>query len=170
MSGALEKLTDADLDFFRTERKVKVSGSHAKAKDIFVEQQFELVAAVDPSRLYRLYRRHHPLISGVFSVGLSVCVGSEWLTVCRYNGDYHAHRNKIEKDRLVGVFHIHHATERYIHAGLHPDGFAVQTDRYSNVETALRCMILDCSISGVLPDGDADPNSLDLFDEQAQND
>lgn len=163
MSGAFDGLSDTDLELFRTEPKVKVSGSHAKAKDIFVEQQFELVSKADSGRRYRLYRRHHPELSGVFSVGLAVCIGAEWLTVCRYNGDYHPHKNHIEKNRLVGVFHIHHATERYIQAGLHPDGFAVQTDRYSTVDAALRCMILDCGIAGVLPDGDADPNTLNLF-------
>lgn len=163
MSSAFDGLSDADLDQLRQEPKIKVSGTYAKAKDIFVEQQFELVSAVNDTTHFKLYKRHHPNISGVFSVGLSVSIAGESLTICRYNGDYHPHRNHIEKNRLVGVFHMHKATQRYIQAGLHPDGYAVQTNRYSAIDGAFRCMLLDCNITGVLPTGDADPTSQDLF-------
>ena len=163
MSSAFEGLTDNDLDGFRLDPKHKVSATHPKAKDIFVEQQFELLSSVTEARRYRLYKRHHPSLPGVFSVGLAVCLGADWLTICRYNGDFHPHRNRLEKNRLVNVCHIHHATQRYIQAGLHPDGFAVQTDRYSTIDGAFRCMLIDCRIAGVLPTGDADPLSENLF-------
>jgi hypothetical protein len=155
-------LSDAELDALRTEPKQKLSGSRLKAKGPFFEQQFDLAAVGDSDRRFRLYRRHHPTNSEVFSVGLSVCVHDVWLTLCRYNGSYHPHRNELERNRLVGAFHIHLATHRYMTLGAHPDGFAEETARYSTVEEALRCMVLDSSISGVLVAGDADPNSREL--------
>lgn len=162
--GAFDHLTDADLDAFRKELKLKKSGSRLKNKpnQVFLEQQFELTAASDESRQFRLYRRHHPELDHVFSVGLAVCLGAEWLTLCRYNGSYHAHRNHLERNRLVGVCHMHTATARYIAEAAHPDGFAVETDKYSTIDGAFRSMLIDCNISGILPDGDSAPDTLDF--------
>jgi hypothetical protein len=84
------------------------------------------------------------------------------LTLCRYNGANHAHRNHIERNKLVNVAHIHSATERYILAGKHPDGYAEATERYSTVDGAFRCVLVDCNITGILPDGDSDPDTKDL--------
>jgi|SRR5579872_910265 len=60
----------------------------------------------------------------------------------RYNGKHH-HTNVIEAQRFYG-FHIHTATERYQAAGLRPDAFATQTDRYWSLESAIQCMLSDC--------------------------
>ena len=164
MASPFDSLTDTDLDHFRTEPKHKVSGTRLKNKpnQVFLEQQFELVSVADSERMYRLYRRHHPEIDGVFSVGLAVCIGADWLTICRYNGSYHPHRNHIERNRLVNVCHIHLATQRYILQAAHPDGYAEATDKYESIDSALRCMLVDCNITGVLPNGDAHPETKDL--------
>lgn len=162
--GAFDHLSDADLEELRSEEKIKTSGTRLKQREgqVFWGQQFELVAAASTSRVYRLYRRHNPDLDHVFSVGLQVFIGGEWLTLCRYNGSYHPHRNHIERNRLVNEFHIHTATERYIANAEHPDGYAVSTDRYTTVEGALRCMLIDCNIKGVIADGDASPDTLDF--------
>ena len=164
MASPFDSLTDDDLDRFRTEAKRKASGTRLKAKpkQIFLEQQFELASVDNPERMYRLYRRHHPQIDSVFSVGLAVCLGSDWLTICRYNGSYHPHRNHIERNRLINVCHIHLATQRYILQAAHPDGYAEATDKYASIDGAFRCMLLDSNISGVLPDGDTHPETKDL--------
>lgn len=162
--GAFDHLSDNELETLRKEEKIKRSATRLKAKtgQIFLEQQFELVASASASRVYRLYRRHHPDLNHVFSVGLQLSIAGEWLTLCRYNGSYHPHRNHIERNRLVNVCHIHTATERYIAEAAHPDGYAIETDRYSTVDGALRSMLIDCNIKGVISDGDAAPKSLDF--------
>jgi hypothetical protein len=42
------------------------------------------------------------------------------------------------------------ATERYQLAGLRIDGYAESTDKYQNIESALRVLLTDCSF--VIPD------------------
>lgn len=165
MATPFDHLTDKDLDEMRLEQKVKLSAGRPKTKLMqFTEQQFMLQSMSGEGRLYRLYKRFHPELVAVFSVGLAVRIGEDWLTLCRYNGSYHPHRNELEGNRLTGVPHIHTATQRYILRGKHPDGFAEATDRYESIDGAFRCVLIDCKISGIVPDGDADPDTYDLFE------
>jgi len=157
-----ESLNDDDLDDLRQVEKVKVSGTRLKAKHgLFMEQQFEL-SSERPDFQFRLYRRHHISNKAVFSVGLQALIEGQWLTLCRYNGPYHAHRNEIERNRLVDTPHIHRATTKYIREASHPDGFAESTDRYTDVEGAWSCILADCNVHGVPPSSnqpqDDDPN------------
>lgn len=68
--------------------------------------------------------------------------------LCRYNGKSHEHTNKIEQEKFY-TFHIHQATERYQLLGLREDSFAVPTDRYAELQQAIRCLIEDCNF--ILP-------------------
>jgi hypothetical protein len=62
----------------------------------------------------------------------------------RYNGKSHVHTNTIERETIRG-FHMHLATERYQRsAGSKEDGFAQETSRYWNLESAIDCLIEDC--------------------------
>ena len=63
--------------------------------------------------------------------------------LCRYNGKSHHHTNTLERDSFYD-FHIHTATQRYQIAGFKEDHFAVPTDRYYGLESAINCMLLDC--------------------------
>ena len=65
----------------------------------------------------------------------------------RYNGKSHEHRNVLDKEPAFYDFHIHKATERYQLAGRKEEFYAEITDRYSNLRTALRCLIDDCNVS-----------------------
>ncbi len=67
----------------------------------------------------------------------------------RYNGRDHEHTNKLEKHSFY-AFHIHQATERYQLSGLREDAFAEPTDRFSDFDGAVTCMLSDCAFS--LPD------------------
>lgn len=62
----------------------------------------------------------------------------------RYNG-IHEHTNKLENKRFFD-FHIHYATQRYQDAGRKEESYAEETDRYSNIKGALKCLIDDCNI------------------------
>ena len=63
----------------------------------------------------------------------------------RYNGKSHQHTNKIEKETFYD-FHIHQATERYQAAGFEEDGYAVVSKDYVDIQSALDCLVKDCSI------------------------
>lgn len=68
----------------------------------------------------------------------------------RYNGLSHEHTNRIEGETFYD-YHIHHATERYQEMGMHEDSFATPTDRYTNYEGAMDCVISDTKF--VIPHG-----------------
>lgn len=157
-------MTDAELDAARSELKQRVSGTRKKRKAQHWEQQFELRGSSD--RRFRLFKRWNSTLPNVFSVGLDLVLdGGESLNLCRYNGAYHAHRNRIEGNRVPATFHIHTTKAHYIAAGLSPDGYAEASDRYNTVEGALRCLLKDCNITGVAPsDDDADESTPDLFE------
>ena len=60
----------------------------------------------------------------------------------RYNGK-HWHTNLIEERTFFG-FHIHQATTRYQEKGSNEDSYAEPTDRFSDFNQALSCMLKEC--------------------------
>jgi len=63
----------------------------------------------------------------------------------RYNGKSHEHTNKLEGNKFYD-FHIHYATARYQDVGWKEESYAEITDRYSDIQTALNCLLKDCNI------------------------
>ena len=76
----------------------------------------------------------------------------------RYNGKTNPHTNRIEGNEVAG-FHIHEATERYQDRGQKEDAYAVETDRYTDVEGALACLITDANC--VVPEN----TQLNIFED-----
>lgn len=76
----------------------------------------------------------------------------------RYNGKSHEHTNPIEGQTFYD-YHIHEATERYQEIGAREDSFAVPTERYSDLQSAIRCLLDDCGF--VFPKGE----QVSLFEE-----
>ena len=60
----------------------------------------------------------------------------------RYNSK-EEHTNRLEGETFFG-YHIHMATQRYQEVGRREECYALATDRYSNVMTAIECLIDDC--------------------------
>lgn len=60
----------------------------------------------------------------------------------RYNGK-HRHTNAFER-QTFDEFHIHTATERYQVPGFDEDHFAVPTNRFFSLESAIQCLLSDC--------------------------
>jgi hypothetical protein len=60
----------------------------------------------------------------------------------RYNGK-HEHTNTIEGTTLDD-FHVHTATERYQNRGAKEDSFAEVTSRHCDLDSAIRCLLVDC--------------------------
>ena len=81
-----------------------------------------------------------------FSVILAYCpiTTNQLFRLRRYNGKDHEHTNKLEKQRFYAL-HIHRATERYQRSGLREDAFAEPTDRFSDLDSALVCLLRDCA-------------------------
>lgn len=61
----------------------------------------------------------------------------------RYNGKSHEHTNIIEGSSFYD-YHIHQATERYQQMGAREDSYAEKTDRFSDFQRAVSCLVEDC--------------------------
>ncbi len=62
----------------------------------------------------------------------------------RYNGQHAGiYSNVVEREKISG-FHIHMATERYQTAGLKPDAFAVATNKFFDLSSAILSLLNDC--------------------------
>lgn len=157
--------TDQSLDWLRTMRKRRVSASRQRAKHQYSERQYECVATDDELFRFRVFMTWNTAFPRVsFSVGLQALFPSRTLMLARFNGGGHCHTNKIEGTRCLNVPHIHLTTERYMALGADPEGFAMPTERYGDAESALRCLVKDFNITGILkPDDDDFPNR-DLFE------
>lgn len=62
----------------------------------------------------------------------------------RYNGPSHWHTNVLEGEEPFRDYHIHQATERYQAANRKSEHYAERVNHYSDIVTALECMITDC--------------------------
>ena len=98
--------------------------------------------------------------SVILGVKIKVKVPSakKFFRLKRYNGDYHLHTNTIEEQEVEG-FHIHTATERYQVNGPREEAYAKPTQRYNDVNGALKCLFADANFE--------DPYALEntLFEE-----
>lgn len=141
--------TDSILDAARTELKQKASSTREKEKQGHRERQFELAAAQNTDRRYRLFLRQSLHNLDVFSVGLSIILPSGDLILCRYNSGHHTHRNKLEAEKVPATTHQHITTQRYINLGS-PDGYAVVRTEYVTMQGALALMVKECNIDGVM--------------------
>ncbi len=149
---AFEGLTDNELERLRKLPKRVV---HARARAANKEQTEQLnykLEFADGAHHFQLYTRQNlrPGMEESFSCGLNIVKpNGESLTLCRYNGPSHPHRNHLEKEHFQFVPHIHHATERYIAANRDPETYAITTDRFRTLVGALHCIVMDCAISGL---------------------
>jgi hypothetical protein len=68
---------------------------------------------------------------------------SELFRLRRYNGKSHEHKNRIEGNKMYD-FHIHYATERYQQLGCCEDTYAEASNKYTDLQTAVKCLVTDC--------------------------
>lgn len=116
---------------------------------------------------FKVYLRQNTLIDYAFSCGLAVETDIGFVTLCRYNGSDHPHRNDIENEKFAFQCHIHQTTKRYIDSSYKNDKFATPTDRYQYLLGAVEAMIADCNIRGLKPKGLEETG--DLFAEGDQD-
>jgi len=99
----------------------------------------------DKGNEFRLILRQSAINPLDFSVILAYRLpkSNQLFRLCRYNGKSHEHSNIIEEEKFYG-FHIHQATFRYQESGSNEDAYAEPTNRFSDFNQALSCMLKDC--------------------------
>ena len=93
---------------------------------------------------FEVYQRQNLTDENDFSCGIAYLPpGSPPLTLARYNGPSHPHRE------IAYLPHIHCASEKAMVAGRKPESEAEATNRFSTLEGALTCLIQDFNLSGI---------------------
>lgn len=147
------ELTDSKIsELLLVEKRVmnpmvrkKIEGRHERVdyKIISIDEQYN----------FSLYTRQSTRLITNFSVGLRwVRRNEEDVMLIRCNGSNHRHTNAIENNAIHCVCHIHLATERYLSSSMPDDGFAKETNEYTNLDGALLYLIKKCNIGGFAPD------------------
>lgn len=143
-------LPDSEIDrLIRLEKAI--SNPKARKLEKRGSEQVNYDAEAITGEHFRVYVRQNLRIPDGFSCGLLYLAASgESVTLARYNGSDHEHTNPLEGGGPLPLScHIHRATERYMQAGRKADHFAESTDRYTDLEGALRALIADCNIQGL---------------------
>jgi hypothetical protein len=151
IKSLINEKKEIPLDFFTSIKltsklnrkfwKKKITGENGSAFHVFIRQ-----AVLDPFN---------------FSVGLTYTIPStnKSFILKRYNGNYHRHTNKIERETFDG-YHVHTATSRYQEFGGDEEGYAEITFAYSDLNGALRCMEKECGF--VVPRVNAGLNQFEV--------
>lgn len=125
----------------------------AQAKVTSVDVTQIVICTGEENHNFQLILRQSKLNSPNFCLTLGFFPegSNELFRIRRYDGKYHQHSNPIEKDIRFYDFHIHMATEKYQNFGMkEEDKYAITTDRYSDYEGALNCLLSDCNFQ--IPD------------------
>jgi hypothetical protein len=106
----------------------------------------ELETRSDDGSEFHLILRQSRLNRLDFSVILAYRLpgSTELFRLRRYNGKHGEHTNRLENGQSFYDFHVHLATARYQELGMAEDTFAEPTDRYSDLDSALQCMLEEC--------------------------
>lgn len=146
----MSELTDEKIEALLCSPKTVINPG-ARKKTQMGSEQLNYEIRGQNGALFRLYVRQNLRVAEGFSCGLLYePPGGEPVTLTRYNGSDHSHGNPLENGEVFhGACHIHKATERYIQAGRKSEHFAETTNRYTNLDEALRCLLSDCRIEGL---------------------
>ena len=110
------------------------------------QRNFQLTGLEDESRRFQIYLRQNEADVNDFSCGIAYLpIGGNRLTLARYNGPSHIHRD------IRYRAHIHRATAKAIAEGRKPESEADETDRYTTLNGAFRCLVDDFQVEGITP-------------------
>ena len=143
-------LTDERIQYLLTiPKRTTTPGARWRVQKKSRQRNYDLESE-DGTLQFSLYLRQNMRIVDSFSCGLLYLhAGGEKVTLARYNGSDHPHYNPLDGTRADNHCHIHRATERYMAAGRKSEHYAESTDRYTDLDGALRAIIEDCKISGI---------------------
>ena len=110
------------------------------------QRNLQIVAGPEDETRFSIYQRQSELDDSDFSCGIAFLPpGGARLTLARYNGPSHIHGD-IEFQP-----HIHRATAKAIAAGKKPESEAAETDRFTTLDGAFRCLLDDFRVKGITP-------------------
>ena len=144
---ATKLYSDDELAALRAQpKRITNPGARWTTKPGHRQRNFEVVSSRDERTAFAIYQRQSVLDGSDFSCGIAFLPpGDTRLTLARYNGPSHIH-GEIEFQT-----HIHHATAQAIAAGKKPESEAEETDRFTTLDGAFRCLIDDFHIAGIRP-------------------
>ena len=154
--------TDQEIAAVIKERKALPNNRHNKFRKRMNRGSNEYLLNItgEEGNKFRVIVRMSVSYALNFSVVLGVKVPppKKFFRLRRYNGSNHEHTNPIENEVVTG-FHIHIATERYQVNSIREEDYAEPTERYANVNGALKCLFADANFEA--------PNALQdtLFEE-----
>ncbi len=141
-------ITDEEIRNYLTEKKILERGSKnppklfKNARDLRKTQKIIGLSETEYLITIRKAIDNDNNFCIIFSLKLE---NNNQFILIRYNGNWHRHRNVLEKNILTG-FHIHTTTERYQKAGLKREGYAEGTNRYKDWESGYKRMLRDLNI------------------------
>ena len=144
-------VTDAEISALMAEQKILSTAWREESPVITKrnDRQRSVQVSGETGREFVVIARQDQADRNNFSLVLALAETRRLFRLRRYDGGSHRHRNRIEHERVTGC-HIHQATERYQrYANAREDGFAVATDRYSDLGEAWRSLIDDANMSAV---------------------
>ena len=134
-----------------TERKsmakhVTNPGARWNVKTGHRQRNFHIGAGPEGETRFDIYQRQSEHDCDDFSCGIAFLpLGGARLTLARYNGPSHIHGDIEFKP------HIHRATAKAIAAGKKPESEAAETDRFTTLDGAFRCLLDDFRVKGITP-------------------
>jgi hypothetical protein len=141
------KYSDADIKALIEEKKPlpKDFSSKIRLREKRGHKELGLDVQGANGNQFRIVLRQSNYNALDFSIILAFCpTGSNQVfRLRRYNGKSHEHTNTLESDKFYD-YHIHTATERYQELGMREDSYAEPSNRFSDVNTAINCMVNDC--------------------------
>ncbi len=137
--------TDDELAKLRSmPKRVTNPGARWVTKPGHRQRNFQVTGREDLSASFAVYQRQSGSDTKDFSCGIAYLPqGGSRLTLARYNGSSHVHGD------IAYHPHIHNATERSIADGRKPESEAEETDLYTTLDGAFRCLILDFQLQGI---------------------
>lgn len=144
-------ITDEEISSLQSKGKV-VTNPKAKSREQRKSVQANYsVETLEGQEKFELYTRQNLMDPENYSCGLIYKHPSgAHITLARYNGSNHEHRNPLENGELIRFkCHIHWATQRYIELGDKAEKYAETTERYVDLQGAIRCLLVDWNITGL---------------------
>ena len=141
-------LTDKEITKLINEQKILPSDWRSNA-NVTQEKSSNCITVTvigENNNIFVLKLRQNRINSSNFclTLGLKKPNTNKLFILRRYDSK-EEHTNLIEKEKFRG-FHIHIATERYQnYGGGEEDKYAEETDRYSDYDKALKCLLEDCN-------------------------
>ncbi len=127
-------------------KRVTNPGARWASKPGHRQRNFVVAGLQDTANQFQIYQRQSEADEHDFSCGIAFLpTGGQRLTLARYNGPSHIHGDIAFRP------HIHRATARAMSIGKKPEAEAEETNRFTTLEGAFRCLFEDFSLSGITP-------------------